>query len=152
MQFFNSFSECLLVIFPQFSQGISPIGDGVVGEGVFGFFDERSSSGSLNQKVRTFYLPCTWLRSNFFCQCYCFPMIGLTICYRTHCMIYWTGISVRVLRFDMLHISWFLVLSSVSQPFPFWSFHVNRHIFYYLNFVKKKMSLSFDVVTFVEFV
>jgi len=152
MQALNWLSECLLVIFPQFSQGISPFGDGVVGEGVSGFFDERSSSGSLNQKVRTFYLPCIWLRSNFFCQCCCCPMTGLSICYRTHCMIYWTDISVRVLRSDMLHISWFLVLSSVSQPFPFWSFHVNRHIFYYLNFVKKKMSLSFDIVTFVEFV
>ncbi len=152
MQFFNSFSECLLVIFPQFSQGISPIGDGVVGEGVFGFFDERSSSGSLNQKVRTFYLPCTWLRNNLSFQCYYCPMTGWSICYHKHYMIYWTGISVRVLRFDMLNISWFLVISSVSQPFPFWSFHVNRHIFYYLNFVKKKMSLSFDVVTFVEFV
>ena len=142
----------MLVIFPQFSQGISPVGDGVVGEGVFGFFDERSSSGSLNQKVRTFYLPYTWLRSNLSFQCCYCPMTGLSICYRTHCMIYWTDISVRVLRSDMLNISWFLVLSSVSQPFPFWSFHVNCHIFYYLNFVKKKMSLSFDVVTFVEFV
>ena len=151
MQFFNSSSVCLLVIFPQFSQGISPIGDGVVGEGVFGFFDERSSSGSLNQKVRTFYLPCIWLRSSFFCQCCWFPMTCLSICYRMHCMIYWKDISVRVLRSDMLHISFFVVISS-SKPFPFCSFHIGCHIFYYLNFVKKKMSLSFDVVTFVEFV
>jgi len=127
-------------------------GWGCRGERVFGFFDERSSSGSLNQKVRTFYLPCIWLRSNFFFQCCWFPMTGLSICYRMHCMIYWKDISVRVLRFDMLHISYFVIFSISSQPFPFWSFHVNRHIFYYLSFVNKKMSLSFDVVTLVEFV
>ena len=135
MHFFNSSSVCSEVFFPQILQRLSPFGDGVVGEGVFGFFDERSSSGSLNQKVRTFYLPCIWLHSSFFCQCCWFPMTCLSICYRMHCMIYWTDISVRVLRSDMLHISWFLVLSFVSQPFPFWSLHICRHILYYINII-----------------
>ncbi len=63
------------------------------------------SSDSHIPQFRIFYLPYTWLRSNLSFQCYYCPMTGWSIYYHKHCMIYWTGIFVRVLRFDMLHIS-----------------------------------------------
>jgi hypothetical protein len=56
MQFFNSFVEWSCVFFPQISQGVSPFGDGVVGEGVSGFLLVIFSSGSLNQNVNTYDL------------------------------------------------------------------------------------------------